>query len=114
MNQVCFAPRAVPDDARMWSAIFDDLYLRTYGALADPETGPKQAEGLVRLVGLGPGADLLDCPCGYGRHSVEFARLGHHVVGADWSEFPAVFCPTPSKCRRSDAFLMTSPNPARI
>ena len=74
------------DVERSWSKIFDELYLRTYGALADPETGAKQAEGVVRLVGLEPGADLLDCPCGYGRHSIEFARLGVHVVGADYSE----------------------------
>jgi ubiquinone/menaquinone biosynthesis C-methylase UbiE len=69
-----------------WSVMFGELYLLTYGALADPDTGPKQAEGLVRLVGLEHGADLLDCPCGYGRHSIEFARLGLHVVGSDYSE----------------------------
>jgi SAM-dependent methyltransferase len=69
-----------------WDKVFDELYLRTYAQLADPETGRQQAEGVVRLVGLEPGADLLDCPCGYGRHSIEFARLGLHVVGADRSE----------------------------
>ena len=69
-----------------WDALFDELYLRTYALLADPETGPKQAEGVAQLVGLEPGADLLDCPCGYGRHSIEFARLGFHVVGTDRSE----------------------------
>lgn len=26
---------------------------------------------------------VLDCPCGQGRHSIELARLGYHVVGAD-------------------------------
>jgi ubiquinone/menaquinone biosynthesis C-methylase UbiE len=66
--------------------MFDELYLRTYAQLADPETGPKQAAGVVELVGLRAGADLLDCPCGYGRHSLEFARLGMQVVGADRSE----------------------------
>ena len=69
-----------------WDRLFDELYLRTYAVLADPETGKRQAEGVARLVGLEPGADVLDCPCGYGRHSIEFARLGFHVVGADRSE----------------------------
>jgi len=69
-----------------WDRLFDELYLRTYAQLAAPETGPRMAEGAVRLAGLEPGADLLDCPCGYGRHSVEFARLGMRVVGADRSE----------------------------
>ena len=69
-----------------WDKIFDELYLRTHAQIADPETGPRQAEQLAKLVGLEPGADVLDCPCGYGRHSIEFARLGLHVVGADRSE----------------------------
>jgi ubiquinone/menaquinone biosynthesis C-methylase UbiE len=69
-----------------WDALYDELYLRTYAQIADPETGRQQAEGIVELLGLETGADLLDCPCGYGRHSLEFARLGLHVVGADRSE----------------------------
>jgi SAM-dependent methyltransferase len=69
-----------------WDKIFDELYLRTYAQLADPEDAVKQAAGLAGLVGLEPGADVLDCPCGYGRHSIELARLGLHVVGADRSE----------------------------
>ena len=69
-----------------WDRIFDELYLRTYAVLADPETGRRQAEGVAQLVGLATGADVLDCPCGYGRHSIEFARLGLHVVGAERSE----------------------------
>src|SRR5262245_9122706 len=69
-----------------WDRLFDEIYLRTYGQLADPETGRRQAAGVVKLLGLEPGADLLDCPCGHGRHSIEFARLGLHVVGADRSE----------------------------
>jgi ubiquinone/menaquinone biosynthesis C-methylase UbiE len=69
-----------------WDVIFDQLYLRTYAHIIDSELAPKEAEGLVRLVGLESGADLLDCPCGYGRHSIEFARLGLHVTGADRSE----------------------------
>ncbi len=69
-----------------WDKLFDELYLRTYMQLAEPETGRQQAEGVARLVDLEPGADLLDCPCGYGRHSIEFARLGFHVVGTDRSE----------------------------
>jgi ubiquinone/menaquinone biosynthesis C-methylase UbiE len=69
-----------------WDVLFDELYLRTYSQIADPETGREQAEGVVGLLGLEAGTDLLDCPCGYGRHSLEFARLGLHVVGADRSE----------------------------
>ena len=53
-----------------WDRLFDELYLRTYARLdrgGDPET---EALGFARLAGLEPRADVLDCPCGYGRHSI--------------------------------------------
>jgi SAM-dependent methyltransferase len=42
-----------------------------------------EVEGIVRLLALQPGASLLDCPCGYGRHSIALARKGFQVVGSD-------------------------------
>ena len=66
--------------------MFDEVYLRTYAELIPSENAPRDAAGVVELVGLEAGADLLDCPCGYGRHSIEFARLGLHATGADRSE----------------------------
>jgi ubiquinone/menaquinone biosynthesis C-methylase UbiE len=68
-----------------WDRIFDELYLRTYAVLergADPEP---EALAAARLAEVEQGADLLDCPCGYGRHSIPLARAGFHVVGADRS-----------------------------
>ena len=68
-----------------WDRLFDELYLRTYAAAergADPEP---EALAAVRLAGCEPGADVLDCPCGYGRHSIPLARGGYRVVGADRS-----------------------------
>jgi SAM-dependent methyltransferase len=71
--------------ASEWNKIFDELYLRTYLHMVDPDAAAGQAEGVAKLVGLEADAELLDCPCGYGRHSLEFARLGIHVTGADRS-----------------------------
>jgi SAM-dependent methyltransferase len=68
-----------------WDRIFDELYLRTYAVLergAEPEP---EALAAARLAGVDPDADVLDCPCGYGRHSIPLARAGFHVVGADRS-----------------------------
>ncbi|WP_161500992.1 class I SAM-dependent methyltransferase [Embleya scabrispora] len=42
-----------------------------------------EADGVTRLCGLTANSRLLDCPCGYGRHSVELARRGLDVVGVD-------------------------------
>ncbi len=41
---------------------------------------------ISRTTGLQPGARVLDAPCGFGRHAVEFARLGCQVTGVDFSE----------------------------
>jgi SAM-dependent methyltransferase len=41
---------------------------------------------LIDVLGLGPGARVLDVGCGPGRHALEFARRGFDVVGVDISE----------------------------
>lgn len=42
-----------------------------------------EVEGLVKLTGIKENARILDCPCGYGRHSIELAKRGFKVVGSD-------------------------------
>ena len=69
-----------------WDPFFDELYLRTYGALQRGGDAEEQAHAAMQLVGLAPGADVLDAPCGYGRHSIPLAQAGHRVVGADRSQ----------------------------
>jgi SAM-dependent methyltransferase len=44
---------------------------------------PPEVEQLLGLLGLRPGADVLDLCCGPGRHAVELARRGFHVTGVD-------------------------------
>src|SRR5215831_7643898 len=41
---------------------------------------------IAGVVGLEAGARVLDAPCGFGRHSVEFARRGCQTTGVDFSE----------------------------
>jgi len=41
---------------------------------------------ILGRAGLKPGARVLDAPCGFGRHSVEFARSGYAVTGVDFNE----------------------------
>jgi SAM-dependent methyltransferase len=42
-----------------------------------------EAEGVIRLLDLKEGQKLMDCPCGYGRHSNELSSRGINVVGCD-------------------------------
>src|SRR5262245_64056312 len=41
---------------------------------------------IASVVGLESGMRVLDAPCGFGRHSVEFARRGCDTTGVDFSE----------------------------
>ncbi len=68
-----------------WDTLFDELYLRTYARLDRDVDDDEEALGAVALVGVEPGADVLDAPCGYGRHSTILAREGYRVVGVDRS-----------------------------
>jgi SAM-dependent methyltransferase len=60
-----------------WDELFDELYLRTY---AGREKGDAEEEALGAA-----GAELLDAPCGYGRHALALAEAGYRVTGADRS-----------------------------
>jgi SAM-dependent methyltransferase len=44
---------------------------------------PEEAERIIALLGLEPGAAVLDLCCGPGRHSLELARRGFKVAGVD-------------------------------
>ncbi|MDC7219732.1 MAG: methyltransferase domain-containing protein [Spirochaetales bacterium] len=42
-----------------------------------------EVEGVIKLTGLPQGSRILDVCCGFGRHSLEFARWGYDVTGMD-------------------------------
>ncbi|MFZ1493297.1 MAG: class I SAM-dependent methyltransferase [Candidatus Competibacter denitrificans] len=42
-----------------------------------------EVDGIIRLLGLAPGDSVLDCPCGYGRHTNGLSLSGLHVTGVD-------------------------------
>jgi SAM-dependent methyltransferase len=44
---------------------------------------PAQVEAVLALAGVTAPARVLDMPCGTGRHSLAFARLGYAVTGVD-------------------------------
>jgi ubiquinone/menaquinone biosynthesis C-methylase UbiE len=75
-----------PSPPETWDAFFSDFYLRAYAD--DERQGEAQAQALAaaRLAGYPDGGDLLDVPCGFGRHSVPLARADYRVVGVDRSE----------------------------
>jgi ubiquinone/menaquinone biosynthesis C-methylase UbiE len=74
-----------PSSAETWDAFFSDFYLRAYAADEESDKAERQALGAATLAGVQPGAELIDVPCGYGRHSIPLARSGFRVTGVDRS-----------------------------
>jgi SAM-dependent methyltransferase len=42
-----------------------------------------EVDGVIKFLSLKSGMSILDCPCGYGRHSIELARQGFEITGSD-------------------------------
>ncbi len=66
--------------------LFDEAYLELYAPRHESEQTEAEALGAVRAAEVAPGAEVLDCPCGFGRHSLVLARAGYKVTGADRSQ----------------------------
>jgi ubiquinone/menaquinone biosynthesis C-methylase UbiE len=75
-----------PSSPETWDAFFSDFYLRAFADEARDADAQEQALAAAQLSGCPDGGDLLDVPCGFGRHSVPLARAGYRVVGVDRSE----------------------------
>lgn len=54
--------------------------------MTSPTDAARDVEWIAGVTGIGAGARILDAPCGFGRHSVEFARRGYRVTGVDFNE----------------------------
>jgi SAM-dependent methyltransferase len=55
-------------------------------AMELPAPAARDVDWIAGVSGIAPGARVLDAPCGFGRHSVEFARRGYRVTGVDFNE----------------------------
>jgi ubiquinone/menaquinone biosynthesis C-methylase UbiE len=69
-----------------WDSLFSEFYLRAYASDERDAGAGEQALAAARLSGCPPDGELLDVPCGFGRHSIPLAAAGYRVVGADRSQ----------------------------
>jgi ubiquinone/menaquinone biosynthesis C-methylase UbiE len=74
-----------PSTTETWDSFFSDFYLRAYADDARDEQAEIDALAAAKLAGVEPGADLVDVPCGFGRHTIALTRAGYRVVGVDRS-----------------------------
>jgi SAM-dependent methyltransferase len=87
-----------PPDPEWWRSGFGPAYLELYdGFLA--ERTPSEIDQFESLLQLRPPLRILDLPCGQGRHSIELARRGYQVTGADIS--PEMLAVARQRARRA-------------
>lgn len=72
--------------SQWWQTTFDEKYIATYVDAFTPQDTKKQVSFLVKHLKLEKGDRILDLACGYGRHSIELAKLGYSVTGVDFSK----------------------------
>ena len=68
-----------------WDEFFGEFYLRAFAFDEADAQAQAQALAAAQLAGTPEGGDVLDAPCGFGRHSIPLARAGYRVTGADRS-----------------------------
>src|SRR3954447_6135584 len=75
-----------PSSTADWDDFFGDFYLRAY--VEDEADAQAAEDGLAaaRPAGAEAGAEVIDVPCGYGRHTLALAAAGFRVVGVDRSQ----------------------------
>jgi SAM-dependent methyltransferase len=69
-----------------FETFFGPDYFEIYRDFFPPEKTAAEVEGVVALLGLPPGARVLDLACGQGRHAIPLAERGFAVTGYDLSE----------------------------
>jgi ubiquinone/menaquinone biosynthesis C-methylase UbiE len=68
-----------------WDRFFDEFYLEAYASRLAAFDSHAEARAAAELAGAAGGAEVLDCPCGFGRHSIPLADAGYRVTGVDRS-----------------------------
>jgi len=68
-----------------WKDFFHGAALDLWIAACSPERDRAEVDFIEQVLRLGPKAEVLDVPCGHGRHSIELAARGYNVTGVDYS-----------------------------
>ena len=73
-------------DPDWFESFFGADYFEIYRDFFTPESTASEVEGIASLLGLAPGARVLDLACGHGRHAIPLAERGFEITGYDLSE----------------------------
>jgi len=75
------SPAIIPN--YWYTRYFDSRYFEVDTLRKPDSVTIDEVKKLSSLIGCKTGQRILDLCCGYGRHAVEFAKLGNDVVGLD-------------------------------
>jgi SAM-dependent methyltransferase len=73
-------------EAPWYESFFGEDYLRIYEPVLTAERTKREVDGIVNLLALPEGSNILDLCCGHGRHAIPLAQRGYKVTGQDLSE----------------------------
>jgi len=82
-----------------YESFFSPLAMEFWRAVIPPESTREEVGFVERSLALDRPGQLLDLPCGEGRHALELARRGHRVTGVDLS--PAAVSRARDEARRA-------------
>ncbi len=68
-----------------WETFFEGIAVDMWLQALPPEHTRREADRLDALLGVAPGSEILDVPCGAGRLSLVLAERGYRLTGVDWS-----------------------------
>ena len=68
-----------------YETFFSGLNCEMWERAATPEWTTQEVDFLVKTLQITPEDKILDAPCGFGRHTIELAKLGIEVTGIDIS-----------------------------
>ena len=69
-----------------FESFFSEDYFEINADTLSVERTAQEVDGVVELLGLRPGARILDLACGHGRHAIPLAERGFQVTGYDLSQ----------------------------
>jgi SAM-dependent methyltransferase len=72
------------EQARPWyETLFETVYLRLWKPVHEKQDAKAQVDGILGILQLAEGSEILDLCCGFGRHALELARRGYRITGLD-------------------------------